>query len=124
MLFLLTGLHTGFVKLTVDVDEHEPGLDDSWEECVEVSFEPHAPVSLVDWNREVVCALPLRPVDYRVRYLARGMDAGRAADTIVEDEEPVDLYGVQFWPSAPARDRVIRQTSDTAKYWHGWALDL
>jgi hypothetical protein len=38
MLFFLTGLHTGFVELTVDVVEREPPLDESWEESVEVSF--------------------------------------------------------------------------------------
>jgi hypothetical protein len=125
MLFVLTGLHTGFVALTVDVDENEPELDESWEECVEVSFVPNAPdVGLVDWDRDLVCALPLRPIDYRVRYVARGMDAGRAADTIVASEAPVDAYRLWFWPSAQAPDRVIRQTSDTAKYWHGWAHDL
>jgi hypothetical protein len=81
-------------------------------------------VRLVDWDRELVCVLPLRIGDYRVRYAARGMDAGHAADTIIEGEEPVDSYWLWFWPAAPAPDRVLKQTSVTAKYWHDWAQSL
>src|SRR5690349_5733026 len=84
MLFLITGLHTGHVGLTVDVAEHEPPVEESWEECVEVSFAPATPdVRLVDWDRELVCQLPLEVTDYRVRYAARGMDRGHEADTIL-----------------------------------------
>jgi hypothetical protein len=64
MLFFLTGLDTGSVGLVVDVDEHEPQLDESWDECVEVSFTPAPPdVRLVDWDRELVCELPLTRSD-------------------------------------------------------------
>jgi hypothetical protein len=37
-LLLMTGLHTGGVKVTIDFWDGEPPLDDSWEEVVEVSF--------------------------------------------------------------------------------------
>jgi hypothetical protein len=37
-LLLITGLHTGGVKVTIDFWDGEPPLDDSWEEVVEVSF--------------------------------------------------------------------------------------
>jgi len=84
MLFFTTGLHTGSVELTVDVVEREPRVDEPWEECVEVSFAPAATdVRLVDWDRQFVCQLPLQIRDYRVRYAARGMDKGNAADTII-----------------------------------------
>jgi hypothetical protein len=112
MLFVLAGLHTGSVALTVDVVEREPQLDDQWEECIEVSFVPTATdVGLVDWDRQLVCQLPLQMRDYRVRYTARGMDRGNAADTITEDEQPVDSYGLWFWPASPAPDRILTQTS-------------
>jgi hypothetical protein len=125
MLFLLTGLHTGFVDLTVDVDEHEPPLDESREECVEVSFAPAAPeVRVVDWDRGLVCELALPGLSYRVRYAARGMDAGHAEDTIIGDEEPVDSYRLWFWPAPHAPDRVLEQTSGAAAYWHNWAQNL
>jgi hypothetical protein len=125
MLFFLTGLHTGFVELTVDVDEHEPPLDLSWDECVEVSFAPAAPdVRLVDWDRGLVCALTLPAPGYRVRYAARGMDAGHAADTILTDEKPVDSYRLWFWPAPPAPDLVLKRTSEAAEYWHNWVRSL
>src|SRR5213080_443137 len=100
MLFFMTGLHTGSVELTVDVAERKPQLDERWEECVEASFAPAATdVRLVDWDRQLVCQLPLQMRDYRVRYAARGMDKGHAADTIIEDEQPVDSYSLWFWPA-------------------------
>jgi hypothetical protein len=125
MLFLLTGLHTGLVELTVDSVEREPELDALWEEAVEVTFAPAARAArLVAWGGDVVCDLPLELRDYRVRYAARGMDDGRAADTLVGDEAPVDAYRLWFWPSPPAPDRILRQTSETAAYSHDWAQSL
>lgn len=125
MLFFHTGLHTGLVDLAVDVVDHEPRLDDSWEECVETPFTPAAPdVRLVTWDGDVVCELPLGMRDYRVRYAARGMDAGHDADTVIDGEDPVDAYRLWFWPARPAPDRVIKQVSETSRYWHGWAKTL
>jgi len=122
MLFLLTGLHTGSVNLRVDVEDSEPAMDDAWEECVEASFTPAGvDTRLVTWGGETLCELPLTQSDYRVRYQATGMDAGRNADTILEGEEPVDSYVLSFWPAPPGPDRVVRDTSETARYWHGWA---
>jgi hypothetical protein len=124
-MFMLTGLHTGVVQLTVEVTDAQPLLGDEWEECVEASFAPHGPdVRLIGWDREPVCEVPLPAGDYRVRYTARRMDAVRTADTIVEGEDPIDSYQLSFWPSAPAPDRVIRWTSETARYWHDWAKGL
>ena len=62
--------------------------------------------------------------DYRVRYTARGMDAGHAADTVIGDEDPVDAYQLRFWPAPPAPDRVFKQASETAAYWHDWVRTL
>jgi hypothetical protein len=99
--------------------------DETWEECVEVSFAPQAGAHLVDWDRNLVCALPLvAGQTYRARYQARDMDAGHAADTILENESPVDAYLLSLWPAPAAPDRIVRQTSAQADYWHGWAQTL
>ena len=46
--WLITGLHTGEVALTVQVHGDAPDLDDRWEEVVEVAFHPgHRPAALV-----------------------------------------------------------------------------
>ena len=34
------------------------------------------------------------------------------------DETDADRYLLQFWPAPPAPDRVVRQTSFRAAYWH------
>ncbi|MFC9807961.1 hypothetical protein [Streptomyces griseoaurantiacus] len=118
-LFLVTGLHTGDVGFTVEVHEEPPAFDPDWEEVVEVSFRPvSAHTALVEWAGWDSWPLDLPEADYRVRYCARGMDAAHDLDTRSPDEPQVDSYLLQFWPAPPASDRIIRQTSGIAAYWH------
>lgn len=118
-LFLVTGLHTGTVGFTVELHEREPAVDEVWQEVVEASFRPASQrVALVQWAGEASWGLDLPPVDYRVRYCAFGMDEGRAADTRMAGEPQLDRYLLQFWPAGPAEDRIVRQTSEIAAYWH------
>ncbi len=123
LLFLTTGLHTGNVGFTVESHDHTPPIDDSWEEIVEVSFTPrYGPVALVQWAGEAAWPLDLEPVSYRVRYCARGMDAANAADSRLRGT-PIDHYLLQFWPQSIGPDRVVRQTSAHAAYWHRFARE-
>ncbi|MER5834328.1 hypothetical protein ABT116_26675 [Streptomyces sp. NPDC002130] len=124
-LWLSTGLHTGEVGFTVEVHDQAPSLDESWEDVVEVSFRPVSGDSaLVAWAGEDSWDLGLDETDYRVRYCAIGMDRAGAADTRMDDEPQLDRYLLQFWPAAPAPDRVLKETSRTAAHWHGYARDL
>jgi hypothetical protein len=120
-LFLITGLHTGLVGFTVDVLNAPPPLDDTWEEIVEASLyvDPEIEnLALVEWGGEVY-PVPLRPGSYRVRYCARGMDLAHNHGVVFEEEDIVDFYYLAFWPAEAATDRVIKQTSKEAAYWHG-----
>jgi hypothetical protein len=124
-LHLITGLHTGHVGFTVEVHDDEPPLDDTWEEIVEVSFTPATEETLlVEWGGGDCWPLDLAPVPHRVRYCATGMDEADAADTRIEPEPQYDRYLLQFWPAPPAADRVVKQTSEIAAYWHGVAREL
>ena len=123
-LFLITGLHTGKVGFTLDVLDKEPALDNSWEEIVEVPFVAQATkYMLQDWDGKQVCAVPLLPGNYRARYCARNMDLGHEVDTLVEGE-PIDFYYLAFWPAAIAPDVVLKQTSESAAYWHQYANNI
>jgi len=123
-LFLITGLHTGTVGFRVELHEAPPRLNEQWEDVVEVSFRAAtAEVALLDWDGEGH-PLDLEPTDYRVRYCASGMDEGREQDTRLEDEPALDRYLLQFWPAPPASDRVIKQTSEVAKFEHRHARGL
>ena len=118
-LFLITGLHTGNVGLTIESHDAEPPLDDTWEEIVEASFRPRGQrVGLCQWAGEAWWDLDLPECDHRVRYCAINLDEARAADTRSSDEPDLDLYLLQFWPAPPADDRVLKQTSKVAAYWH------
>ncbi len=123
-LFLITGLHTGTVGFRVELHEARPGLDEQWEEVVEVSFRAAtAEIALLDWDGEGH-PLDLEPTDYRVRYCASGMDEAREQDTRLEDEPALDRYLLQFWPAPPAPDRVLKQTSEAAKFEHRHVREL
>ena len=53
-----------------------------------------------------------RPVD--------GVYRARSRDTRV-DGPRLERYLLQFWPAAPGPDQVLKQTSETAAYWHEFA---
>jgi hypothetical protein len=121
-LFLITGLHTGEVGFTAEVHETEPP-DDGGEDVVEASFRAEGRTMLVTWGGEG-WDLELAPGSYRVRYSGTGMDAGHGLDTRAGDEPPRDSYLLRFWPAPPSPDVVVRETSATAAYWHGFARNL
>jgi hypothetical protein len=112
LLCLITGRADGDVHFTVEVCDEEPLLDDTWEDCVEASFSPAAQVMMfLSLFAQVQCEIPLGEETYRVRYVARGMDDGHSLTAM-------DFYGLWFWPSPHAPDAVVRQTSESAAYWH------
>lgn len=124
-LVLITGLHTGQVLFTVDVDETAPPVDHSWDDIVEVSYVPGTDeVSLVEMNGNASYPIPLTPgQSYRVRYYASGMDSaqGQFPD---ENELAGDRYLLSFWPAPPANDAILKQTSEYAAYWHRAAAEM
>ncbi|GAA1616890.1 hypothetical protein [Actinoplanes couchii] len=110
---LVIGTHTGEVPIVVARYSSEPPVEDRWDEVVEVSFEPaSAEVTLLGLDGSEEHPLDLPRTRYRVRYCASGLDQ---ADTT---PEPADRYLLQFWPAPPAPDRIVRQTSSQAAYWH------
>ncbi|MDT7796840.1 MAG: hypothetical protein QOI78_273 [Actinomycetota bacterium] len=121
-LWLVTGLHTGFVGFTAEVHDTEPP-DAGGEDVVEAPFRVESAARLVTWGGEDWWDLELPPGDYRVRYSGSGMDAGRDRDTRMDGEPPLDRYLLQFWPAPPAPDIVVRQRSAIAGYWHGFARE-
>lgn len=118
-LFLVTGQNAGEVGFRVDVVDRPPPVDPRWEEVVEVSLTALSDnVNLMDWDREVH-PLPLREsTTYRVRYCARGMDAGKTYLGKRGGTKPPDHYLLLFWPAPAEADRIIRRTSRVAGYWH------
>jgi hypothetical protein len=132
-LFLTTGLHTGTVGFSVELHDGPPAVDDAWEDIVEATFRPvpGSDVFLEQWGGEEAWPLDLPGACYRVRYCAAGMDAGQALDTRLDSEPEVDRYLLQFWPdpdapdpAVPGSDRIVRQASENAAYWHGFAQGL
>ncbi|MEU6062475.1 hypothetical protein [Streptomyces sp. NPDC047097] len=123
-LLLTTGLHTGRVGFRVEVHDRAPELDPAWEDVVEVSLLPKpGRCSLVVWGEHDSYTLGLPATDHRVRYCAYGMDRGKELDTRGGGMPQVDRYLLQFWSAPPEPDRVLRQTSQSAAYWHGFARE-
>ncbi|WP_405841339.1 hypothetical protein [Streptomyces sp. NBC_01518] len=122
-LLLLTGLRIGGVDFTAELHDSRPELDESWEEIVEVPFRPVSEETVLrQWNGKNRWELELEERDYRVRYSAVGMDAGRSKDVREDDEPPTDeRYLLQIWPAAPEPARLLKQTGRAAAYWHAFA---
>jgi hypothetical protein len=98
-----------------------------WEEIVEAPLyidDAITNLALVEWGGGAVYPIPLQPGSYRVRYCARGMDIGRDHGTTLDDDDIVDFYSLAFWPAEATTDRVIKQTSKAAAYWHEYARNL
>ncbi|MFG2523651.1 hypothetical protein [Streptomyces sp. NPDC048527] len=128
-LYLPTGLHTGHIPFTVEVHESAPALDgsyDAWEEIVEVSFTPVGDdVSLDLWGGDGSFPLGLDRVCHRVRYCGSGLDESRNAETVDLDlAGSLERHLLQLWPAPHAPDRLLRQTSQDAAYWHDFARSL
>ncbi|WP_328606949.1 hypothetical protein OG943_44850 [Amycolatopsis sp. NBC_00345] len=117
-LFLVTGLNSGYVGFSVELHDKPPPLDETWEEIVEVSFRPAGEASLVGWGGSGVWPLDLLETDYRVRYCGTRMDEAHTLGIPEGEERELDRYLLQFWPGPPEPDRVVKQTSATAAYWH------
>lgn len=123
ILFLITGLHTGQVGFTVELYDAPPPIDDSWQEIVEASFRPVGRAGLAGWGGHGYWPLGLAEASYRVRYCGTGMDAARELDTRMEEDPEADRYLLQFWAAPPEPDRVVKQTSEVAAYWHEFARE-
>ena len=124
-LFLITGLHYGPVGFTVELHDEEPAMDDVWEDVVEVSFRPESDtVAVLEWGGATAAAMTLGRRDFRVRYSAYGMDRARQKSSRFQGDPELDRYLLQFWPAPPRADRVVREGSAAAAYWHRWARGL
>jgi TonB family protein len=75
-------------------------------------------VALVEWASEAFYPIPLPPGSYRARYCARGMQLAHDPHEKPRDGSFIDSYALAFWPAEPAEDRIIKQTTDIAAYWH------
>ena len=116
---ILTGIHTGHVRVAVKVYSTSPPLDvASWEDVVEVSLRSRTGVMVVrGLEDDAPQGLPnpahSGPGDYRVRVHATGRDV--AVDLTASD--PVEDYLVETWPADPHPPAVHKMTSGYGKHW-------
>jgi hypothetical protein len=123
ILFLITGLHSGQVGFTVELHDAPPPADQTWQEIVEASFRPIGQAALAGWGGMGRWPLRLAETSYRVRYCATGMDEANELNFRPEEDPEGDRYLLQFWPAPPEPDRVVKQTSEVAAYWHEYARE-
>lgn len=116
-LFLVTGTHTGSIPVRISLWDSEPNLGD-WPDIVEVSLVPEGDGGLWPWGENPVVEFPLPSDSYRVRWNGRAMDEGAAAPDIELGSPSPDSYELMLWPAPVAADRIVRQGSNQAAYWH------
>jgi hypothetical protein len=113
VLKLTVATHTGWIPFRIELHDGPPAAGDVWEEIVEVSFVPaQEDLYLQGLDAENRYPLTLPVNSYRARFCARGFDDAAAG------EEGMDAYLIQFWPAESSPDRIVRQTSAEAAYWH------
>jgi hypothetical protein len=125
VLSMVTGTHTGYVRLRVEWLAAEPALDPSWEDAVEVSFMPLSTEARLSAFEEFH-RLRLPTVDnLRARFCANDMDVAREQGALPDGRPPAtERYLLQLWPGRPGPDAVLRETSRLAGYWHAQARAL
>lgn len=124
ILFLMTGLHTGIVGISIHLLDAEPDIDESWEEIVKVSFQAsEGKITLMEWAADQGVDMAVPAGSYRTRYHGRAMQAANELDANLSDT-PVDSYRLDLWTGLHAPDRVVKQTSTVAAYWHDWSSKL
>ncbi len=94
-----------------------PDLGEEWEDVVEVSIAvlPGADVGWMSWAGEDGGWLDVPAGSYRLRFSARGRDAGREGEFA---DGIVDWYLFELWPAPAAPDEILRTTSADAACWH------
>jgi len=118
-LFFVTGIHTGLIQISVVLYQAEPIIDNNNEDIVEVSFQVgEYPVSLCEWAHEETHRLELAKGSYRLRYIINGMDKDHEDSDDLDLPVPGQEHILQFWLAPGAKDSVIKQSSENAKYWH------
>ena len=118
-LFLVVGPQMGCIHIEVSLHDAEPEPDESFEEIVEASITVgEDQIYLCEWGHEATYPLKILPGRYRVRYCIRGMERDYGEDDDWESPIEGQSHKIQFWPSEIDGERVVKVTSEVAKYWH------
>lgn len=106
-----TGIHTGNVRVSVELHAVQPEPAADWEEIAEISWRSLSGKALVAPLMDDPVDLPSLasrgPGRYRLRVHARGRDT--AVDRTVVDEV-VESYLLQSWPAAHQEALPVRAT--------------
>jgi hypothetical protein len=121
-LWLMTASMDGPIRFIVDVLDREPPLANDYGDIVEVSFEPLQTLAVMTglMGGPGGCEFALPEQTYRVRYSGKNLEEALKAEgegNGDEDSRP-DQYLLQFWPAPRDNDRILRQSSEWARYRH------
>ncbi len=118
-LFFVTGIQNGTASIKIELYPSEPSVDQIYDEIVEVSYKRgKTSVALCEWACEETYPLELPEGDYRVRYCIVAMGNDYDDDGDWEAPVPGQKHLIQIWPAEKPTDKIIKNTSDTASYWH------
>lgn len=117
LVHIVLARRSGGSSVRIEFSDEEPPSDASWEDSVEVSLEvpPGPALWWSAWGGLDGGALDISAGSYRLRVSARGRDAGQAGEF---DENIVDFYLLQLWPSPVRPDAILRVGSADAAHWH------
>ena len=119
---LTFGTSMGRLPFRIELWPAAPAIGTEWEDVVEVSFVVEDTEPLVLSTFDDGHTIDDLQGTYRVRYNVSGLDD--AHQMLEEGEDPADRTLLQLWPDETWRpDAILRQTSDSAGYWHQTARE-
>ncbi|MFJ3446593.1 hypothetical protein ACIPM2_36415 [Streptomyces sp. NPDC086081] len=108
---VVTGVHTGDVRVTVETYAQAPDPAPGWEEIAEISCHSSSGQLLVTSSMDEPAQLPSLafqgPGLYRLRVHARGRDSAVDQTTV---DEVVESYLIQSWPAAHQDASLVKAT--------------
>ncbi|MFF3849359.1 hypothetical protein [Streptomyces sp. NPDC002328] len=115
-LVVLSGTHTGHLRLRIEQHDSEPPADFAlWESVAEVSYHSakgHLALQTFDhFVREAGTMVHEGPGWYRIRVHTRGRDAGQGLSGLVEyPDDPVEDHLISVWRARPKKETVYKIT--------------
>ena len=115
-LIVHTGAHWGPVSVRAQVHSAPPGVEDEWEEVVEVSVRCETGLVVRELSGELMLTICDRGGQYRLRTSARGRSAGADRYSSEPGSKILEHYLVQVWAADPKPPALLREVPPAPEY--------
>ncbi|MFE7834929.1 hypothetical protein ACFU53_02300 [Streptomyces sp. NPDC057474] len=124
-LVILSGTHTGYLRLNIELHDNEPHTDFAqWESAVEVSYHSAKGYLFLqvpggETLREAGNLAHEGPGWYRIRVHTRGRDEGQNLSGVADyPDDPVEDHLISIWRARPKKETIHKiEDQFGRRYW-------